>query len=164
MVQTDGFQRTMSTNPCAHGCETRSSSMHDGRPCIKDIGEPRLSSNPGSNRNAMDVGCGLEHAPIPFIPSLSVEVRREHDGANWQHIHFLHLPMSPPLLRKNIARSFSYTWVRGSAVARTCINANPKRLRPRHRFGLFVLASSSARPIPQILSTGLASTRMHDPD
>lgn len=43
--------------------------------------------------------------------------------------------------------------------SRASISANPSRLRPRHSSGLCARGSSFERPIPQIRSCGLASTR-----
>ena len=42
------------------------------------------------------------------------------------------------------------------------MSAKPKRFKPRHRFGLFIFSLPAASPIPQTLSTGLASTRTRE--
>ncbi len=45
----------------------------------------------------------------------------------------------------------------------TSINANPNRLRPGHAYKLVISSESLEIPIPQILSTGLASTSILSP-
>jgi hypothetical protein len=45
-------------------------------------------------------------------------------------------------------------------AARTSMSANPSRLRPRQAEGRWARSSSGARPMPQMESTGLASTRI----
>ena len=49
------------------------------------------------------------------------------------------------------------------SIARTFISANPRRLIPGHCSGFCTRGSSAASPAPQILSTGLASTRTCPP-
>ena len=61
----------------------------------------------------------------------------------------------------SICRKLQPPFPRNSS--RTAISANPKRFSPCHCSGLAAHGSSAIRPMPQILSTGLASAKTRLP-
>ena len=96
---------------------------------------------------ALEVSLGSRCRRLSNVLGLSRKQPTERSEGGWSSV-------CSPVLTSIHARGFAV-----ASSARAFISAKPRRFKPRQRSGRLAWRSFSARPMPQIRSWGLASTR-----